>query len=80
MAALCLGTDDLGDDGLRPPWKKEIDLKPGEPRVEWKDLTCERALFFSSCLFVAAERQFKKLESFLTRTREFQTHLFLFLF
>ena len=41
MTALCLGTDDLGDGGLRPPWKKEIDLKPGVPRVEWKDLTCE---------------------------------------
>ena len=33
MTALCLGTDDLGGGGLRPPWKKEIDLKPGERSI-----------------------------------------------
>lgn len=46
MTALCLGTDDLGDGGLRPPWEKEINLKPGEPRVEWKDSSV-RGLSFS---------------------------------
>ena len=55
-----LGTDGLNNGGLGPPWKGEIYLKPGEPRVEWKDPTCKRALFFLSCLFVAAERQLKK--------------------